>query len=37
MQMIELPTKERWIQRVMTITLVALAAGLVGLGLLLYV
>ncbi len=37
MQMIELPSKERWFQRLLTATLVALAAGLVGLGLLLYV
>jgi hypothetical protein len=37
MQMIELPSKERWFQRLMTAALVALAASLVGLGLLLYV
>ena len=37
MQVSELPATERWFHRLMTVTLVALAASLVGLGLLLYV
>jgi len=37
MRMIELPASERWLQRAMKAALVALAAGLVGLGFVLYV